>query len=280
MLPLEDTFSDILGKAQKGLQLSTDVLAREAGVAAVDYERVRKGDFDEGIVRKVAPLLKLQADRLVTLARGEWHPQVAHPAGLARATTNFDGGTVNAYVVWDPSSKEAALFDTGMDAGPLLQIVRDQGLQPKYLFITHTHIDHIAELPGLTKAAGVSAFVHKNGDIGGVKTFEWGETFQVGALKIETRQTTGHAADGTTYVVTGLEVPVAIVGDALFAGSMGGGMVSYAEALQTNRQNLFSLPDQTVVAPGHGPLTTIGKEKHRNPFFPEFQVPPSEGKGI
>ena len=62
-----------------------------------------------------------------------------------------------------------------------------------------------------------------------------------------------------------------VVGDALFAGSMGGGMVSYADALRTNREKIMSLPDETVLCPGHGPMTTVGEEKKHNPFFPEFK---------
>jgi len=275
MIPLEDSFNDILGKAQRGLKLSSEVIAREAATAVADYERVRDGQFDEALVRKVAPLFKLGADRLVAIGKGEWHPGTSHPANLDRVTTAFHGGTVNAYVIWDPASKEAAFFDTGMDAGPLLQIVRDRQLVPKYLFLTHTHQDHIAELPNLTRGLGIPAYVHKSEDIGGVQTFEWGATFPLGALQIETRQTTGHAEGGTTYIIRGLEVPIAVVGDALFAGSMGGGMVSYQDALETNRRSLFTLPDQTVVAPGHGPLTTIGTEKHHNPFFPEYQASPA-----
>jgi len=61
------------------------------------------------------------------------------------------------------------------------------------------------------------------------------------------------------------------VGDAIFAASMGGGAVSYEEALRTNRQQIFTLPDATVLCPGHGPLTTVGEQKRHNPFYPEFQ---------
>ena len=74
-----------------------------------------------------------------------------------------------------------------------------------------------------------------------------------------------------TYVIGGLESPVAIVGDAIFAGSMGGGMVSYEDALRTNREKIMTLPDDTVLCPGHGPKTTVGEEKKNNPFFPEFR---------
>jgi glyoxylase-like metal-dependent hydrolase (beta-lactamase superfamily II) len=70
-----------------------------------------------------------------------------------------------------------------------------------------------------------------------------------------------------TYVVTGLSRPLAIAGDSLFAGSMGGGNVSYEDALRNNREKILTLPDEAVVCPGHGPLTTVGKEKRDNPFF-------------
>ena len=72
-------------------------------------------------------------------------------------------------------------------------------------------------------------------------------------------------------MINGLERPIAIVGDALFAGSMGGGMVSYIDALKTNRQYIFTLPDHTVICPGHGPMSSIGEEKKNNPFYPEFK---------
>jgi glyoxylase-like metal-dependent hydrolase (beta-lactamase superfamily II) len=58
-----------------------------------------------------------------------------------------------------------------------------------------------------------------------------------------------------------------VVGDALFAASMGGGMISYADALRTNKEQLFTLPKETLICPGHGPLTSIGWELGHNPFF-------------
>ncbi len=68
-----------------------------------------------------------------------------------------------------------------------------------------------------------------------------------------------------------MNTPIAVVGDAMFAGSMGGGMVSFSEALKNNREKILTLSDQTVLCPGHGPLTTVGQEKVHNPFFPEFK---------
>ena len=69
-------------------------------------------------------------------------------------------------------------------------------------------------------------------------------------------------------MVSGLSQLVAVVGDAMFAGSMGGGGVSYADALRTNRAEILTLPDETILCPGHGPLSTVGEQKAHNPFFP------------
>ena len=93
---------------------------------------------------------------------------------------------------------------------------------------------------------------------------------RVGAIQLNSLHTHGHSVGGLTYLMDGLPCPVAIVGDALFAGSMGGGMVSYADALETNREKIMTLPDHCVICPGHGPMSTIGEEKKYNPFFPEF----------
>ena len=72
---------------------------------------------------------------------------------------------------------------------------------------------------------------------------------------------------GVTYFIQGTAKPVGICVDWMFAGSMGGGMVSYADALRNNREQILTLPDATIVCSGHGPLTTVGEQKHANPFF-------------
>lgn len=79
--------------------------------------------------------------------------------------------------------------------------------------------------------------------------------------------TSGHTKGGTTYFVTGLARPVAAVGDAMFAGSMGGGNVSYEDALRNNVEKILALPDETLILPGHGPVATVGEQKLHNPFF-------------
>jgi glyoxylase-like metal-dependent hydrolase (beta-lactamase superfamily II) len=101
----------------------------------------------------------------------------------------------------------------------------------------------------------------------GAEPIDEGKTFGLKSLQIDTRLTWGHSPGGMTYVVTGLARPIAIVGDSLFAGSMGGGNVSYRDALQNNIEKILTLPDETIICPGHGPMTTVGEEKQHNPFF-------------
>ena len=263
-IPLEDNFNDIVGKARRGLKIDDETLVRRSGLSAAAVATVEDGTFDEEAVRKIARVLGLGADALVEAGRQAWYPQDHGPIeGLSCFNTPFEDMTVNSYVVWDPETKEAAAFDTGADCSGML------GLPVKIgqIFITHSHGDHIIELPRLKAATGAPAYVSEREPVDGAEPFAEGHTFRIGRLTAETRRTSGHARGGVSYVITGLAKPLVIAGDAIFAGSMGGGMVSYTEALETGRAGLMTLPDETVFCPGHGPLTTIGEEKRHNPFF-------------
>lgn len=269
-LPLEDTFVDVIGKAQRGLKLIERDLSHGAGISVDELANLMSGDFNEAFVRRLAPVLKLAPDALVGLGQKSWSPADHQVNGLAAFNTTFEDMTVNAYLVFDPQSKEAVAFDTGADAGSMLDFAKENSLTIKLILLTHVHPDHIADLERLKKATGAKAHVCELEPVDGAEPFQAGKAFSTGKLKIESRQTTGHAKGGITFFVTGLEKPVAIVGDAIFCCSMGGGMVSYEEALRTNRQNIFSLPGETILCPGHGPLTTVAEQKQHNPFFPEF----------
>jgi 3-hydroxyisobutyrate dehydrogenase len=180
---------------------------------------------------------------------------------------------VNSYLAWDPTSRDAVAFDTGASCQPMLEFARKHRLSIRLILLTHTHIDHVIDLARLRNATNSPVWVGQHEEFQEqADRFREGKTFRIGSLEIETEQTSGHAAGGMTYVIHGLALPVAIVGDAVFAGSMGGGLVSFEEALQTNRRKIFTLPDETVLCSGHGPLTTVGEEKANNPFFPEFQA--------
>jgi len=266
-IPLEDKFNDIVGKAMRGTQQSDSQVAQKAGVDAGAVQALREGQWNEAAARKVAPVLHLGAEALAASGNESWAPRPISLDGLAQFNTPYEDMTVNSYLVWDPRTLEAAAFDTGADCGGMLELIAAKKLEVKYILLTHTHGDHIFDLDRLKEKTGAPAFVGDREPIDGAESFAHGRSWTLGALKIESRLTWGHSKGGITFVVTGLAHPVAVVGDAVFAGSMGGGGISYADALATNKKEILSLPDDTVVAPGHGPLTTIGEEKQHNPFF-------------
>lgn len=277
MIDLEDNFEDIVSKTMRGTGLSDAVLSFLTQIDENRIARLKEGEFDEEALRAIAPSLGLCADSLVERARGEWRPEVISVQGLAQFNTIFDDDpedpmTVNSYLAWDPKTQEAALFDTGADASPALQAISNYGLELRYLFLTHTHADHIGDRQKVLEAhPEVQMLANGRESIRGARRFQAGETFSVGTLRVTTRLTWGHSPAGTSYVIRGLDRPVAVVGDALFAQSMGGPMISFQASLESNRKELFSLEDETVVCPGHGPMTSIGEEKAHNPFFPEFK---------
>jgi glyoxylase-like metal-dependent hydrolase (beta-lactamase superfamily II) len=267
-IPLEDTVADIVGKAQRGLILSDSIVASRTGLPVEAVARLRTSHFDPAAARLAAPVLGLNAQALVDLGQGAYRPaEIGAFDGLAQFNTPFDDMTVNAYLVWDPASKDAAAFDTGSDCTPIIKHLESLGLTLRYIFLTHTHGDHVFDFDRLQRHTGAPAIVSNREPFHGAESIEAGREFSVGSLRIGTRLTWGHSRGGMTGVVSGLRRPVAVVGDAIFAGSMGGGMVSYADALRTNREEILPLPDDTIICPGHGPMTTVGEEKRHNPFF-------------
>jgi glyoxylase-like metal-dependent hydrolase (beta-lactamase superfamily II) len=174
---------------------------------------------------------------------------------------------VNAYLVWDPASRAAAAIDTGADCSEMVRFANREKLSVKLILLTHAHADHVADLPRLREETGGDVFAPAREAVPGAEPIEEGKRFRLGDLHIDTRLTWGHSPGGMTFVVTGLARPIAIVGDSLFAGSMGGGNVSYNDALRNNLEKILTLPDETIICPGHGPMTTVGEEKAHNPFF-------------
>jgi glyoxylase-like metal-dependent hydrolase (beta-lactamase superfamily II) len=188
-----------------------------------------------------------------------------------RPITTTDGGmAVNCYLVWDEVTRDAALFDTGWSATPVFEMVRENQLTLRHVFVTHAHTDHVAALAEV-RAAWPKALLHMSSKSAPPQHRNRPNDFiHLGSLRITHRDTPGHAEDGVTYVVgTWPEdaPPVAIVGDAIFAGSIGRGNVSGALAIQKVREQIFTLPPDTLICPGHGPLTTVAQEKAHNPFF-------------
>ncbi len=192
---------------------------------------------------------------------------------------------VNAYIIGCPVTRRALLVDAGSDAEVLLQALSRHDLVLDQLVATHGHFDHIggnrrildatavpfamheADLPFLSQAAAQAALYGLSTEESPPPTrfLNEGDRISVGELVFEILHIPGHSPGSICLVGQGH----AFVGDVLFAGSIGrtdlpGG--SYETLVQGIRSKLLGLPEETVVHPGHGPDTTIGREKRFNPF--------------
>jgi hydroxyacylglutathione hydrolase len=268
---LEDFHEDILGKAMRGLGVGKNEMALRLGSGKPEIEAILNGDVDESLIKSMALELRLDEEKLIRSARKEWSPVPFELSGLSQISSTYCDMIVNAYVLWDEVSRNAWIFDTGTDALPILNFIEEEKLKVDAIFLTHTHRDHIACLEDLCQKTGSpKVYVHNLELLDGCEPIEEGFKHSIDSLSLVAKHTHGHSVGGITYLISGLAQPIAVVGDAIFAGSMGGGMISYTDALRTNREKILSLADDTVLCSGHGPLTTVGEEKQNNPFFPEF----------
>jgi hydroxyacylglutathione hydrolase len=273
-MKLEDQIGDVVGKARAMSGASLTTAARAAGLTEAEFTQLETtGTFPAKTnFAALAGVLELNPQKLQAIAQG-WLPA---PVDLSPwrevrvITTSEDDLSVNCYLIWDEVNLEAALFDTGLDARPVLDCIAENQLQLRHIFITHSHYDHVQALPKI-REAWPKARVHtssKNAPVD--QRNKPSEIIHLGGLRVTYRETPGHAEDGVTYVVGNWQEDaphVAIVGDTIFAGSMGRGNDSWALARQKVREQVLSLPPDTLLCPGHGPLTTVATEKAHNPFF-------------
>lgn len=269
-IPIEDNFNDIVSKAQRGLKISDGELAQRAQISEADLAALKAGTPNVAVLRRVARHLRLSPDALEVSAARTWYPaQPNFPTGFAIFNTPFDDMRVNSYLVWDSRTKQAAAFDTGANCDAMLDIIHAEKLSMRYIFLTHTHPDHVADLEKLATTTKAEVWAHENepAPFSPAQTFKENAHFHVGPISIKTLLTSGHSPGMTTYYIVGLSWPVAVVGDAIFAGSMGGSAEHFDEQVRNNREKILPLPRDTVLACGHGPLTTLAQEKQHNPFF-------------
>ncbi len=192
----------------------------------------------------------------------------------------------NCYIVGCEQTRKAAVIDPGGDADRILMTLADEKLEVAYLINTHGHFDHVGANRQMKESTGAPLLIHA-GDgpmlsrlstdaaMFGLsaqnspdpdRTVEEGDTVEFGEIALKVLHTPGHSPGGIALHTDG----VVFVGDTLFAGSIGrtdlpGG--DYNTLIQSVRTKLFPLGDEVKVFCGHGPATTIGREKQYNPFF-------------
>jgi len=189
----------------------------------------------------------------------------------------------NVYLVACLGTRRAALIDAAAFDKGILAAVRDNGFSVSAILITHDHYDHTGGLADYV-AAFPDCEVIAGGPTAGpcdARVVRDGEVLHVGNLTTRVLAMGGHTDDSVAYHFTEiiraaesaspspLSASILFSGDALFAGSVGGtaGESNRREELASIRSKVFSLPESTIIYPGHGPATTVGVEKRHNPFF-------------
>ncbi len=245
---IEDDFNDVLAKAIRGLQLNTQTLN-------LNQKRLAKcldGECDSEIINTLAPHLNLNPHKLLNLPK--YQPKTTLPQEIKTFTSPFGHLGVNAYTI--KLQSHILIFDTGTNAQPLINHITKHPEKQKHLFITHPHPDHIAcektISPHLTTTPSTKP----------------GQTLTFNNITLKTINVAGHCHPATAYYIQGLNTPVCIVGDAIFAGSIGGiAPEHYLQAINKISKEILTLPPETIILSGHGPATSVKLEKQNNPFF-------------
>jgi hydroxyacylglutathione hydrolase len=201
------------------------------------------------------------------------------------ATADRRFGT-NSYLVIDDETNDAVIIDANFEPDLVIEAARKNNAKVRAIVLTHTDIDHIAGLPSLIEEFGAipiavhdseraglaegkplrSEFAVDADPVANVDSLNEHDHYRAGSLEFEILHTPGHSPGGVTLKIGNL----LFTGDALFAGSIGRSDFTNSDGralLAGIRSKLLSQPDDSVVYSGHGPATTVGREKRSNPFL-------------
>ncbi|MEO6245613.1 MAG: MBL fold metallo-hydrolase [Opitutaceae bacterium] len=274
-IPLEDELGDVLGKAMSRARLTDESLAVRAGVRAgrildaIDY----RSELTSEELRRLAAVLGLNEVGLCALGAARYpRPEIgALPFCLWPLRMSHGIGVANAYLVGECGGSRAILFDTGAGIDALTGVWPASVRSLDAVFLTHVEPEHAGGLCDVVARFGAPvALVPEGVQAPCGSAIRDGETRRFGAIEVTAFATPGHAAAHNCYVVqspaTRAGGALLISGDLVFAGSVGGAYFSHERLGESLRRVLAAVPPSTVIAPGHGPLTTVENELRYNPF--------------
>ncbi len=273
--PLEDELGDILEKAMRHAGLTEEQLAAATGIEAgriKDAEDYRY-DFNCTELQKLAVALGLNEVGVCALGEGKYPLPALPPLPFALHTIAlpYGIGRVNAFLVEDTASGATVLVDT-VDCPDRLLANWPRGVAlPEAVLLTHWDRDHAGGLPGLV-ARRPGLVVYAPAPRPGFAVEPVGEGVEriLAGFRLRVFRTPGHTAEHNAYHLAAgpAEAPgVLFSGDLIFAGSLGGAFYCCHTLRREARRVVGALPAATVIAPGHGPLTTIANERRFNPFL-------------
>lgn len=249
---------------------SRAVVTRERLRDAIDY----RGELSAEELRRLSAVLGLNEVGVCALGVGKYPvPDIgALPFCVWPLRMPHGIGVANAYLVGECGSRRAVLFDTGAGIEALDSVWPPSVRYVDAVFLTHVEREHAGGLCDVVARFQVpAAFVPVGAAAPCATGLEDEATRQYGPLRVRAFATPGHAAAHNCYLVEdggggSRRGGLLISGDLVFAGSAGGAYFSQVQLQQSLRRILTAVPADTVIAPGHGPLTTVGHELRYNPF--------------
>ncbi len=175
------------------------------------------------------------------------------------------GYGINGFLVADPETRIGTFIDPGGFSAGIEDFIQEQKIQLNSLFFTHGHWDHTEGIPEFNSRYKTESYAGQ-GEVKDAKhQLQGSETIEVGNLRFKAISIQGHTPHGISFYGHGC----VFTGDALMCGSIGGTGSSKNAQCQIDHiyKRIFTLPDETLVFPAHGPMTTVGIEKNSNPFF-------------
>jgi hydroxyacylglutathione hydrolase len=275
-LPLEDELGDVLEKAMRRARYTPEDVARRAGVSlakirdAVDY----RSDLNCDELRRIAAVLALNEVGLCALGSGRYpKPELGVlPFGVWPLRMPHGIGVANAYLVGECGGSRAILFDTGAGIEALAAVWPSCIRTLDAVFLTHAEPEHAGGLCDVVSRFNAPvAFIPEGAVAPCGRSMGEGKTHRFGPLEVTAFSTPGHSAAHNCYLVkpsgdSRAGGGLLVSGDLVFAGSVGGAYFSH-EQLQSSLSRMLRLvPPETVIAPGHGPMTTAENELRFNPF--------------